>query len=90
LDKTKYLCVGGPSEGLQLDEGIKGQACEEYVYLRVKIHKSGRCKREISSRVTRRRRDVGALNSILWEHTITVNGKKHIYKAIINITAVWV
>jgi hypothetical protein len=45
MKKTKYLCVGGPTEDLQLDEGIKVQACEEYVYLGVKIYKSGRCKR---------------------------------------------
>jgi hypothetical protein len=33
MDRTKYLCVGGPTEGLQMEEGIKGQACEEYVYM---------------------------------------------------------
>jgi hypothetical protein len=39
MDKTKYLCVGDPTEDLQLDEGIKVQACEQYVYLGVKINK---------------------------------------------------
>jgi hypothetical protein len=62
MDKTKYLCVGGPSEDLQLDEGIKVQACEECV----KIDESRRWKREISSRIAKGRRVVGALNSILW------------------------
>jgi hypothetical protein len=81
MDKTKYLCVGDPTEDLQLDEGIKVQACEQYVYLGVKIDKSGRCKREISSRIAKGRRTVGALNSILWGHIITVNVKKRIYNA---------
>jgi hypothetical protein len=44
MDKTKYLCVGGRTEDPQLDEGISVQACEEFVYLGVKI--------EISSRIT--------------------------------------
>jgi hypothetical protein len=47
MDKKKYLRVGCPTEDLQLEEGIKVQACEEYVYLGVKVDKSGRCKREI-------------------------------------------
>jgi hypothetical protein len=83
MDETKYFCVGCPTEDLQLDKGIKVQACEEYVYLGVKIDKSGRCKREISTRIAKGRRVVGALNSILWGHTITVNVKKHIYNVII-------
>jgi histidinol phosphatase-like enzyme len=45
MDKTKQLCVGDPTEDLQLDEGIKVQACEEYVYLGMKWDKSGSCKR---------------------------------------------
>jgi hypothetical protein len=42
-------------EDLQLDEDIKVQACEEYVHLGVKFGKSGRCKREISSRISKER-----------------------------------
>jgi hypothetical protein len=59
------------------------QACEEYVYLGVKIDKSGRCKREILSQIAKGRRAVEALDFILWRQTITVNVKKHIYNAII-------
>jgi hypothetical protein len=33
MDRTKYLCVDRPTEGLQMEEGIRGQACEEYVYM---------------------------------------------------------
>jgi hypothetical protein len=53
------------------------------VYLGVKIDKRRRCKTEISSRIAKRRRAVGAINSIIWGHTIAANVKKHIYNAII-------
>jgi hypothetical protein len=55
----------GTDGRLQLDEDTKVQACEEYVYLGVKFDKSRRCKREISSRISKGKRATGALNSIL-------------------------
>jgi hypothetical protein len=64
-------------EDLQFDEDIKVWACVEYVYLGVKFDKSVRCKREISSWISKGKRAVGALNSLLWRTTITITVKKH-------------
>jgi hypothetical protein len=55
----------------------------------MKTDKSGRCKREISSQIAKGKMAVGAINSILWGHTITVNIKKHIYNAIIKSTLLY-
>jgi hypothetical protein len=83
VDKTKCLCGGGPTEELQLEEDIKVQAFEEYVYLGVKFGRSGRCEREISSMTSIGKRATGALNSILCGNTIMISVKRHIYNAIL-------
>lgn len=83
FEKTKYMCVGGPTKDLILDNNQKIVGCEEYTYLGVKIDSHGRCEKEIQSRITKGKKIIGALNPILWSKNITHKTKKLIYSSIL-------
>ncbi|XP_030753748.1 uncharacterized protein LOC115880613 [Sitophilus oryzae] len=81
--KTRYMCLGGELEDLILNNNINIEACEEYMYLGVKIASKGRCEKEIEERIGKGRKVIGALNSVLWSRDISDHRKKLIYNAIL-------
>lgn len=83
MDKCEYLSVGKDDcNDLILDNiSIKGvQKCK---YLGVTFNKNGNSKDEIQERITKGRKAIRAMNSILWEKDIRKTTKKHIYKSVV-------
>ncbi|XP_072375573.1 uncharacterized protein [Diabrotica undecimpunctata] len=81
LQKTQYLCIGGENTADDLeDEKIK--KCDQSIYLGVKLTKTGRTNKAIKDRITKGKRVIGALNSVLWQKNIRPETKKRIYNTI--------
>ncbi|XP_046662697.1 uncharacterized protein LOC124355579 [Homalodisca vitripennis] len=56
IKKTKYLCIGGQIQDLQLNSGEKISGCEEYIYLGTRITQDGKCEKMINDRIVGARR----------------------------------
>ncbi|XP_072383859.1 uncharacterized protein [Diabrotica undecimpunctata] len=69
LQKTQYLCIGGENtaDDLDLEDG-KIKKCDKCLYLGVKLTKTGRTDEAIKDRITKGKRVIGALNSVLWHY----------------------
>lgn len=83
LDKTKYLCIGGESDDLELENGEIISACNSYQYLGVRIQKDGKDEEEIRQRIGQGRRGIKRLNGIWWSKEITKKRKYNIYNTVI-------
>lgn len=83
MEKTKYLCIGGESDDLELERGEKISKCNGYQYLGVKIQDDGKDEKEIRQRIGQGRRGIKRLNGIWWSKEITKKRKYNIYNTVI-------
>ena len=86
LKKSEYMCVGGTTSDLLLNNGKTLKACEQYKYLGSDIEKDGQCDGMISSRIVEAKKITGALNSILWQGDISIKTKTVMYDALVKPT----
>ncbi|XP_072401642.1 uncharacterized protein [Diabrotica undecimpunctata] len=76
------------ADDFDLEDG-KIKKCDQCIYLGVKLTKTGRTDEAIKDRITKGKRDIGALNSVLWQKNIRPETKKRIYNAILKSVIVY-
>lgn len=89
MSKCEYLLVGSNKcDNLPLESGIiKG--VDQCKYLGVVLNKQANSNDEIRERITKGRKAIGALNSLLWEKEIRRETKKRIYKSIVESVMIY-
>ncbi|KAF2889952.1 hypothetical protein ILUMI_16221 [Ignelater luminosus] len=55
-NKTKYMCVGGKLEDLELENSITFKRCEGYTYLGVKLPSEDWSEKEVEERIRKGRK----------------------------------
>lgn len=89
MNKSEYLVIGNSEcKNLPLEtETIQG--VEKCKYLGIILNKNGSSSDEIKERITKGRKIIGALNSLIWEKDIRRETKKRIYKSIVESVMVY-
>lgn len=83
IEITKYLCIGGTSSDLNLENNFKISQCQKYIYLGVIFDTTETDNKEIEKRIIQAKKSI-ALNGILQNKNITKKWKYNIYKTIKN------
>ena len=82
FNKTKYFCIWGTHNNMELDKDNEIEFCQEYKYLGIIFDTSGTDDKEMKSRVIQARKCIACLNGILWSTVIRKEGKLNIYNAL--------
>lgn len=84
--KTKYMCIGGPSSTVELENGEKISGCNKYNYLDVTINKDGKDTEDIRNRIKQGRIAMKKLNRV---KNISKSTKLRIYDAIVKSITIY-